>query len=134
MNVSNYLNFNGQCEEAFTFYAKSCCGDVQSLMRWSEMPGGTSNAAMANKVMHANLKIGTSEILGADAPPDRAVKPAGFNVALNVDSDEEAERIFKALCEGGSVTMAMEETFFASRFGMVTDRFGIPWIIVRSKG
>ena len=134
MNVSSYLNFNGQCEEAFTFYAKTFGGTVQALMRWSEMPGGNSTPGMANKVMHANLKVGSSEILGADGPPDRPLSHAGFNVTLNVDSNAEAERVFAALSDGGNVTMPVAETFFAHRFGMVTDRFGIPWMIVHGKG
>lgn len=133
MNVSTYLNFNGKCEEAFGFYAKTFGGKIQALMRWSDMPGGNSNAAMANKVMHANLKVGTSEILGSDAPPDRPASHAGFNAALGVDSIPEAERIFAALSDGGNVTMPIGETFFAHRFGMVTDRYGIPWMVVHGK-
>ncbi len=133
MNVSAYLTFEGQCEDAFTFYAKTFGGTVQALMRWSDMPGGPSNAAMANKVMHANLKVGTSEILASDAPPEYFRTSQGMNVTLGVDSTADAERIFAALSDGGNVTMAMTETFFAHRFGQVTDRFGIPWQVVHGK-
>ena len=97
------------------------------------MPGGNKTPAMAKKVMHAHLKIGSASILGSDAPPDRYNRPQGFNVALNAASDEEAERVFAALGDGGAVTMKMEETFFATRFGMVTDRFGIPWMVIHGK-
>ena len=133
MNVSAYLNFNGKCEEAFAFYAKTFGGTIQALMRWSDMPGGNNTPGMEKKVMHANLKVGTSEILGSDAPPDRAITHGGFNATLGVDSSADAERVFAALSDGGNVTMALTETFFAHRFGMVTDRFGIPWMIVHGK-
>jgi PhnB protein len=133
MQVTTYLNFNGSCEEAFTLYAKIFGGVVQSLLRWSEMPGMNGNSAMANKIMHASLRIGECEILGADSPPERFQAPAGFNVTLNVDSITEAERIFAQLAEGGTVTMTMGETFFARRFGMAIDRFGIPWMVVATQ-
>lgn len=133
MHTDTYLNFNGQCEDAFRFYARTMGGDVTALMRWSDMPGGNATPAMAKKVMHAHLKIGPTSILGSDAPADRYNKPQGFNVTLNAESDGEAERVFAALSDGGNVTMKMEETFFATRFGMVTDRFGIPWMVIHGK-
>jgi PhnB protein len=133
MHVSPYLNFNGQCEEAFAFYAKTFAGELAALMRWDDMPGGNTAQGMDRKIMHAHLKVGATAILGSDAPPERYTKPAGFGVTLDVDSNEEAERIFEALSDGGTATMAMGETFFAHRFGMVTDRFGIPWMIVYGK-
>ena len=133
MHTDTYLNFNGSCEEAFNFYAKTMGGEIAALMRWSDMPGGGTPPAMARKVMHAHLKIGPANVLGADAPPERYNKPQGFNVALDTESDSEAERVFAALSDGGTVTMEMQETFFATRFGMVTDRFGIPWMVIRGK-
>jgi len=134
MDANAYLNFNGQCEEAFAFYAKTFGGEVTALMRWDDMPGGEVPAAMKGKIMHAHLQLGATSILAADASPERYTKPAGFNVTLDVHSNEEATRVFAALSDGGTVTMPMEETFFAHRFGMVTDRFGIPWMIVHGKG
>jgi PhnB protein len=133
MNVSPYLQFNGKCEEAFGFYAKTFRGEVIALMRWSQMPGENKNADMKDKIMHAHLKLGSYDILGSDAPPAYYGKPQGMNVAVGVDSNEEAERVFGALSEGGEVTMAMAETFFAHRFGQVTDRYGIRWMILHGK-
>ncbi|MBU6442267.1 MAG: VOC family protein [Alphaproteobacteria bacterium] len=133
MEASTYLNFNGQCEEAFAFYAKTFKGEVTAQMRWSEMPGGQVPPGMEKKIMHAHLKIGATSILASDSPPDRFTKPSGFGVALGVDSNEEAERVFAALSDGGNVGMPMGETFFAHRFGMVTDRYGTPWLIVHGK-
>ncbi|MDE3114148.1 MAG: VOC family protein [Pseudomonadota bacterium] len=133
MEASTYLNFNGQCEEAFAFYAKTLRGDVVAQMRWADMPGGNVPPGMEKRIMHAHLKAGTSSILGSDTPPANYSKPSGFGVALGVESNEEAERIFAALSDGGNVGMPMGETFFAHRFGMVTDRYGIPWMILHGK-
>lgn len=130
MRTTTYLNFNGECEEAFAFYAEVFGGTIGSMMHWSDVPGMDVPDDRAQRVMHAELKLGNHEILGADALPDAHVAPQGFNVTVNVDSSEEAERLFGALGEGGKVTMPMSETFFAQRFGMVTDRFGTPWMIV----
>ena len=138
MNASAYLHFRGQCEEAFAFYAKTFGGEVTVLMRWSNMPDGTMPAGsvaaeLARKVMHSEIRIGAATLMGADPPPERYTKPAGFGVTLAVESDAEADRIFTALGDGGSVTMPIGETFFAHRFGMVSDRYGIPWLIVHPK-
>lgn len=138
MNASAYLQFHGQCEEAFAFYAKTFGGEVMALLRWSDMPGGAMPAGavppeLARKIMHGEIRIGAATLMGADPPPERYSKPAGFGVTLAVESGADADRIFTALCDGGSVTMPIGETFFAHRFGMVTDRYGIPWLIVHRK-
>lgn len=138
MNASAYLHFRGQCEEAFAFYAKTFGGEVIALLRWSEMPGGAMPAGsvspeLAQKIMHGEIRIGAATLMGSDPTPEHYTKPAGFGLALAVDSGAEADRVFTALCEGGSVTMPIGETFFAHRFGMVTDRYGIPWLIVHRK-
>ena len=130
MQLSTYLNFTGTCEEAVHFYAEIRAGEVRSLLRWSDMPGRAEYRAMADKVMHASLRIGEHRILGADSPLKHFSAPAGFRGTLNVDSVADAERIFTQLCDGGTATMGMGETFFARRFGMATDRFGIPWMVV----
>lgn len=134
MKASAYLHFDGTCEEAFGFYAATFGGENMALMRWTEMPGGPPPPGMEQKVMHACLRVGATNIMGSDTPPGRYTRPDGFGVALNVDSDAEAERIFAALAPGGHVTMEIGETFFAHRFAMVTDRYGIPWLIVHAKG
>jgi len=129
MDANAYLNFNGQCEEAFGFYAKTFGGEIAMLSRWADMPGGCP-PGMEKRVMHANLKLGSASLLGSDSPPDRYSKPAGMGVALSLDGPAKAEAVFAALSQGGSVTMPMQQTFFAPRFGMVTDRFGIPWMVL----
>lgn len=134
MDASAYLHFDSRCEEAFSFYARTLGGDIAALLRWANMPGGGAPAGMEKLVMHEALMIGQATIFGSDVPPARYAKPGGFGVALNVDGDDDAERIFAALSEGGSVAMAMSETFFAHRFGMVTDRFAIPWMVLHRKG
>ena len=133
MQTSVYLNFNGECEAALEFYAKTLGGKIEALMRWADMPGADVPSEMAQRVMHAHLKVGETDVLAADSPPENYSAPQGFNVTLDVDSDDDAERIFAELGGGGKVTMAMTETFFAHRFGMVTDRFGIPWMVVHGK-
>lgn len=133
MKASAYLHFDGTCEEAFGFYAETFGGEVVALMRWAEMPGGGAPPGTERKVMHAHLRVGASDILGSDTPAERYARPEGFGVALNVESSAEAERIFGALAPGGKVTMEIGETFFAHRFAMVTDRYGIPWLIVHAK-
>ena len=127
--ITPYLNFNGDCREALTFYAQLFDAAVEMMSYGDspvcdEMPPGT-----ADYVMHAQLSAGSLFLMASDAPPGMYQKPAGLSVALAVDSVEEAERVYSALAEGGQVIMALEETFWAHRFAMVTDRFGTPWMI-----
>jgi PhnB protein len=130
MNLNPYLLFRGECEAAFKFYEQTFGGKISGIMKWGGSPG--ERQAPENwhdKVMHAHLAIGDQGLMGSDPPPDYYKEPAGFSVALNLKDTSEAERIFVALSEGGNITMPLEKTFWASRFGMVTDRFGIPWMI-----
>lgn len=130
MTVAPYLNFAGNCEEAFKFYAQVMGGEIEGLMRFGEAPGEfQSGPGSENLVMHVGMKIGDSHIMASDCPPEYFEKQQGISVMLGVDTVEEAERIFGALSEGGTVRMPMEETFWAKRFGMVVDRFGTPWMI-----
>ena len=130
MELTAYLNFNGQCEEAFKFYEKLLAGKITFMMPHE----GTPVAAHVPpewhmKILHATLSVGDNLLQGADAPPDHYQKPQGFSVSINLKDPAEADRIFHALAEKGTVGMAIQETFWAVRFGMVTDRFGIPWMI-----
>ena len=131
MLVNPYLHFDGTCAEAFRFYEKTFGGTDLTMLPFTEM--GDPELAKApwakGRMMHARLVVGEISLLGADAPPGRFQKPQGFGVSLSVDTPEEAERIYAALEDGGEVTMPMQETFWAQRFGMVTDRFGIPWMV-----
>ena len=134
MQVSPYLHFNGQCEEAFEFYAKVLGGEIITMMRWEGSPmAKQAPAGWGSKIIHASLKLGEQEIGGSDAPPPHYQAPAGFSVTLNFNNDAEAERIFAALSEGGKVTMPIQKTFWASRFGMAVDRYGTPWMINSSQ-
>jgi len=132
MKANAYLNFNGNCAEAFEFYNKTFPGSALHIMRQGDMK---KDAVAPEKdwAIHAYMKIGDTELMASDTFHMGYTKPAGMYVALNVDSSAEAERIFKALSEGGNVTMKMDETFFAHRFGQVVDRFGTPWMVVHSK-
>jgi len=130
MQLNPYVSFNGQCAEAFKFYEQALGGKVDFMMTWGEMPGADQFPAETHKlIMHATVKIGDQTLMGADSPPDRYQQPKGMNVSLHFKDKSEAERIFKALAEGGNVTMPFEKTFWSPGFGMCTDRFGIPWMV-----
>jgi PhnB protein len=130
MQVNPYLIFDGQCETAFTFYERCLGGTIAALLTYGESPMADRTPSEGRgKIMHARLVVGDTVLMGSDAPPGRYEKPQGISVTLGVDEPGEAERIFNALAEGGSVGMPLQETFWALRFGMVVDRFGIPWMI-----
>ena len=130
MQLSTNLTFNGQCEAAFKFYEKCLGGKIQVMMTWGDSPMADHvSSEMRDKIIHTSLIVGESSLLGADAPPESYKEPRGFAVTIAVDDPAEAERLFNALAENGTIQMPLEETFWASRFGMVIDRFGIPWMI-----
>jgi PhnB protein len=130
MQVNAYLNFNGQCKEAFTFYERCLGGEIVAMMDH----GGSPMAAQTppgweDKIMHARMVVGNTLLMGSDSPPEHYETPKGFAVSLMIDSPEDADRIFQALAENGTVEMPIGKTFWAIRFGMLVDRFGIPWMI-----
>ena len=130
MQLNPYLNFNGQCEEAFRFYERCLGATIEMMMTHEQAPSAEQVPPQwRNKVMHARLSLGDKLLMGSDAPPDRYQKPQGFSVSLSVDKPADAERIFAALAEKGAVQMPIQKTFWAERFGAVIDRFGIPWMI-----
>ncbi len=130
MQLNPYVNFNGQCEAAFKFYEKVLGGKITFSMTWGEMPGAEQFPAESHKlIMHSTLSLGDKLLMGADAPPGRYQEPKGMNLSLHFKDKAEAERIFKALAEGGSVTMPFEKTFWSPGFGMCVDKFGVPWMI-----
>ena len=130
MRINPYLNFNGQCREAFTYYADVLGGKVNVEMTWGEMPGADQfPAEMRDKIMHGTLAIGDQLIMGSDTPPDRYAPPTGLNVAIHADDKTSGERIFKALADGGKVTMDFQQTFWSPGFGMCVDRYGVPWMV-----
>ncbi len=130
MKLNSYLNFNGQCEAAFKFYEKCLEGKIAATFPYEGTPMAKDVPAdWQKKLMHATLDIGDQVLMGADAPPGRYQKPEGFSVAIGLNDVAKSERIFQALSEKGTVQMPIQETFWAARFGMLTDQFGIPWMI-----
>jgi len=130
MQLVSYLNFNGQCKEAFQHYAQVLGGDIVAMHSFAEMPQGEACfSAVGDLIMHARLVTDSGVLMGSDCPPDTYEAPKGLWVSVHPKSPEEAERVFAALAEGGSVTMPIQQTFWATRFGMVTDRFGTPWMV-----
>ena len=134
MQLHTYLNYGGNCEEAFKFYEKHLGGKITMMMRHGEQPDGRAVAAdWAHAVLHARMDIGGTELLGADIPPDRFQPMRSAYLSLTLDSDEEADRVFGLLSDGGQIFMPMQETFFASRFAMLRDKFGTSWMLLHPK-
>jgi PhnB protein len=130
MQANPYLLFNGQCEAAFKFYAACLGGKIEAMMPHEGTPAAEQvPAEWLKKILHARLSLGDTVLMASDAPPGRYKKPEGFSVSLQVKKPAEAERIFHALAENGTVQMPIQETFWAARFGMLVDQFGIPWMI-----
>jgi PhnB protein len=131
MKLNPYLIFDGQCEAAFRFYEKCLGGRVEAMMPFRDSPACNEVPAEArDRIMHARLDIGDQALMGSDTTPQHPYEGVrGIHVSINVDGPEEAERIWAALAEGGTVQMPLQQTFWAARFGMVVDRFGTPWMI-----
>ena len=130
MQVSPYLSFNGQCEAAFRFYEQCLGGELGPIFRYAGSPmADRVPAEWSDKVMHGSVTLGGQVLMGADISADQYEEPKGFSLSLQIKSTADAERIFHALAKDGRVVMPLEQTFWAARFGMVVDRFGIPWLI-----
>jgi len=130
MKLNPYLLFDGNCEAALKFYEQALGAKTQSVMRYDGTPACAQMPAdMKSKVLHARFTIGDLMVMASDCPPDRYTKPQGQALAMSADKPAEAERLFHNLAEGGTVTMPIDKTFFAERFGMVTDKFGVPWMV-----
>ena len=131
MKINPYLIFNGDCKAAFTFYAQSLQGQIEAMLTFGETPAGERVPKdLHNLIIHTRLAVGDQAIMGSDTTPDRPVDAmSGCAISLNVDSIAEAERVFAALSEGGSVQMPLDATFWAARFGMLVDRFGVSWMV-----
>lgn len=138
MNVQTTLNFFGRTEEALEFYCEAVEAEILFMMRFNERPDNSnSQPDLDEKVFHATLRIGSTQIMASDAGCIDTQKDTsfdGFSLALRVESPDKAEQVFSALSEGGQIMIPLAETFFASRYGIVTDRFGLSWkVIVESK-
>ena len=130
MKINPYLMFDGRCKEALSFYADVLKGEIEMMITYAEAPAGCdAPPESADKIMHASLVVGDQRLMGSDAPPQHRETAQGFYVSIAVDDADEAERIFNALAEDGSVHMPLGETFWAVRFGMFVDRFGTPWMV-----
>ena len=134
MKVNTYLNFGGNCAEALRFYEQHLGGKILMRMTYGEMPEPKNfPPGMENSVLHARIVLGDTALMASDGPPDRVQPMRSAYISLSVDSIEEAERIHGALSDGGEVLMPMGETFFAHRFSMLRDKFGISWMVIRER-
>ena len=130
MELNPYLSFNGQCEAAFKFYERCLGGKIVAMMTYKGSPMEEQTpSTWRNKIMHARLTVGDKILMGSDAPPDRYEPMKGCSVTLGIDDPKDAERIFHALSENGTVQMPIQKTFWATRFGMLVDKFGTPWMV-----
>jgi len=130
MQLSPYLNFNGQCEAAFKFYERCLGGKIEAMITYAGTPAEEhAPPELRNKILHARLIVGGDALMGSDSPPDRYEASKGISVSLQIDDPADAERIFHALAENGIVQLPIQETFWADRFGMLVDQFGIPWMV-----
>jgi PhnB protein len=130
MQISPYLNFNGDCATAFAFYEKCLGGKITMMMSYADSPMKDQMPPDLHKnIINATLHVGDQILQGSDATPANYQKPQGFSVTLSPKDPADADRIFAALAENGTVRMPIQKTFWAERFGMVTDRFGIPWMV-----
>jgi PhnB protein len=131
MQVQPYLFFDGRCEEALDFYAKTLGAKIGMLMRFSDSPEpGMIPPGQERKIMHGTLQIGQSVLMVSDGRCGSAPKFEGISMSLTVADASEADRVFAGLSDGGKVQMPLTKTFFSDRFGMVADRFGVSWMIL----
>jgi PhnB protein len=138
MQVQPYLFFDGRCEEAIEFYKKVLGAKVEMLMRFKEAPPPSGNPGEGcagpmpdgNKVMHSSFKVGDTTIMASDGMANGKPEFKGFSLSINAKNDAEAERLFKALSDGGRIEMPLAKTFFSSAFGMVADKFGVGWMVI----
>jgi PhnB protein len=130
VQLNPHFSFNGECEAAFKFYEKYLGAKITFMMPHEGSPiADQVPAEWRHKILHATLKVGDQVLTGADVPPEHYRKPQGISVILGIKDSTEAERVFHALSEKGTVQMPLQETFWAVRFGMLVDQFGIPWMV-----
>ncbi len=134
MRLLTYLNYGGNCAQAFRFYQEHLGGKITMMVKHGEMPGAAGvPPEWKDAVLHARMDLGGTELLGADIPPERFQPIRSAYLSLILESSEEAERIYALLSDGGQIFMPMEETFFAFRFAMLRDRFGTSWMILHER-
>jgi PhnB protein len=137
MQVQPYLFFNGRCEEALEFYRTALGAETTMLVRFKDSPEpaqpGMLPPGSENKVMHANFRIGETTLMASDGRCSGKTSFDGFSLSVTARDDAEAKRLYTALGQGGQVQMPLAETFYASSFGMVADRFGVSWMVIVEK-
>jgi PhnB protein len=131
MKLDIYLNYCGNCEQAFRFYEQHLGGKITAMTRHGEAPQANAPADWKDKILHARIEIGGTVVMGADIPTAEPMRSA--YLTLRVTSDEEADRIYAVLSDGGQIFMNMQETFFASRFAMLRDKFGASWMLLHER-
>jgi PhnB protein len=131
MNTVPYLQFSGNCEEAFKFYEKCLGGKITAMVKHAGTPAEEHvSAGWRDKIIHARMSVGNTELMGVDMTQEHYTVPTGFTISIQVKSPEEADRVFHALSEKGKVRMPLQQTFFSPRYGSFIDRFGVPWMVV----
>ena len=138
MKVRTYLNFGGNCREALQFYAKHLGGKITAMSTFADMPPQPQAPEAhpqipKDAILHARITLGDTEVMASDAPPNVYQPMRSAYLALGVDSNDEAERIYKALSAGGETFMPIQETFFAHRFAQLRDKFGVNWMVIHEK-
>jgi len=134
MKLYTYLNYGGNCEQAFRFYEQHLGGKITTMVTHAQQPNADSVPAnWRNAILHARISIGETELMGADIPPERFQPMRSAYLSLLADSSAEAERIYTVLSDGGELFMPMQETFFAHRFAMLRDKFGTSWMILHER-
>jgi PhnB protein len=130
MKMSVHLNFQGNCAEAFDFYKKVFGAKEMFAMKYSEAPAGMPvDPNWKEKILHTSIPLGEGQLMGCDAPPNRARPIGGFQVSVQPKEEAEVKNIYEALKEGGSVEMPLSPTFWSPLFGMCTDKFGVSWMV-----
>jgi PhnB protein len=133
MQVQPYLFFDGRCEEALDFYKRALGAEVQMMIRFRESPepppADKVPTNWGEKIMHANIRIGETQVMASDGCPEEPSGFKNFSLSLSAANETEADRLFNALAEGGQVQMPLGKTFWSPRFGMVTDRYGLCWMV-----
>ncbi len=128
MKLNPHLSFGGQCEAAFQFYEQALGGKILTMLTYGNSPMAEQvPPEWRGKILHATLTVGDNVLMGGDVRPEQYEKPKGFQVLLGIDDPVDAERIFQALAENGTVQMPLQKTFWAVRFGVLVDQFGVPW-------
>jgi PhnB protein len=130
MQMTTYLSFRGQCEEALSLYEQTLGARIGQIFRYEGTPmAGDVPVDWQRKVMHCTLNIGDQVLMAGDVAAEKYEAPKGFSLSLQMNDAVEADRVFKELARDGQIVVQLEKTFWAERFGMVVDRFGVPWMI-----